>query len=236
MLPKSTKSIAMLLSGGLDSACVAWELLNLQAQGWIKDIEIKFYSINNSEDAPFVKIFAERFGIKVETLSYDMSEIDLKQALFINETPVDLGSMVPNQKMFEIIPETIIFTGDGPDELFGGYNRIDQYDSQLSDTFEELPFYHFPRLNKAAYYFGKTLVCPFIDRSIISLALKTPLSERTHKKILKTAYEGIIPDAIISRKKMPLKNDMLRADPLGYRMMLVKEFTSNVVASYNTKD
>ena len=175
-----------------------------------------------------MKIFAEQFGIDVNVLSYDMSEVDLKQALYINETPVDLGSMVPNQKMFEMIPETIIFTGDGPDEMLGGYNRMDQYDSQLSDTFEELPFYHFPRLNKAAIYYGKTLVCPYLDRSIVSLALKVPLAERTHKKVLKNAYEGLIPDAIIARKKMPLKNDMLRADPLGYRMMLIKEFKSIV--------
>ena len=235
MLPEGTKTIAMLLSGGLDSACVAYELLNLQKQGELKDIEIKFYTINNSEDAPFVKIFAEKFGIDVNVLSYDMAEIDLKQALYINETPVDLGSMVPNQKMFELIPETIIFTGDGPDEMLGGYNRMDQYDSQLSDTFEELPFYHFPRLNKAAIYYGKTLVCPYLDRSIVSLALQVPLAERTHKKVLKTAYTGLIPDAIISRKKMPLKNDMLRADPLGYRMMLIKEFKSIVTQPDNTE-
>jgi asparagine synthetase B (glutamine-hydrolysing) len=150
--------------------------------------------------------------------------VDLKRALIINETPVDLGSMIPNQIMFELIPDKVVFTGDGPDEMFGGYRRIDQYDSQLSDIFEELPFYHFPRLNKSSEYFNKTLCCPYIDRSIVARALTLPLNERTHKKCLKDAYRGLIPDEIIDRKKLPLKNDELRNDPIKYRLKLVDEF------------
>ena len=217
-------SIGVLLSGGLDSCCIAYELLNLQKSNKLGDVKLNFYTINNEEDAPFVKIFEDRFGIKAERLSYDMKTVDLKRALLINETPVDLGSMVPNQIMFELIPDKIVFTGDGPDEMFGGYRRIDQYDSQLSDVFEELPFYHFPRLNKAAKYFNKTLCCPYIDRSIVARALTLPLNERTHKKCLKDAYRGLIPDEIIDRKKLPLKNDELRNDPIKYRLKLVDEF------------
>lgn len=217
-------SIGVLLSGGLDSCCIAYELLELQKSNKLGDVKLNFYTINNEEDAPFVKIFEDRFGIKAERLSYDMDTVDLKRALLINETPVDLGSMVPNQIMFELIPDKIVFTGDGPDEMFGGYRRIDQYDSQLSDVFEELPFYHFPRLNKAAKYFNKTLCCPYTDRAILARALTLPLNERTHKKCLKDAYRGLIPDEIIDRKKLPLKNDELRNDPIKYRLKLVDEF------------
>lgn len=217
-------SIGVLLSGGLDSCCIAYELLELQKSNKLGDVKLNFYTINNEEDAPFVKIFEDRFGIKAERLSYDMETVDLKRALLINETPVDLGSMVPNQIMFELIQDKVVFTGDGPDEMFGGYRRIDQYDSQLSDIFEELPFYHFPRLNKAAKYFNKTLCCPYTDRSIVSRALTLPLNERTHKKCLKDAYRGLIPDEIIDRKKLPLKNDELRNDPIKYRLKLVDEF------------
>ena len=223
-LPKDTKQIAMLLSGGLDSSCIASELIGMQKEGLLGDLEIKFYTINNADDAPFVKDFAKMYGIDVTTLSYDMNNVDLKEAIRINEMPVDLGSMVPNQKMFEVIPETIIFTGDGPDEMLGGYNRIDQYDSQLSDTFEELSFYHYPRLNKAAKHFDKDLVCPYTDRYIVELAMNVPFAERTHKKILKDAYRGLIPDSIIARQKLPLKNDELRKDPIAYRFKVVDTF------------
>ena len=223
-IPKDTKKIAMLLSGGLDSSCIASELIGMQKEGLLGDLEIKFYTINNADDAPFVKDFAKMYGIDVTTLSYDMNNVDLKEAIRINEVPIDLGSMVPNQKMFEVIPETVIFTGDGPDEMLGGYNRIDQYDSQLSDTFEELSFYHYPRLNMAAKHFGKTLVCPYTDRYVVELAMNVPFAERTHKKILKDAYRGLIPDSIIARPKLPLKNDELRKDPIAYRFKVVDTF------------
>lgn len=217
-------SIGVLLSGGLDSCCIAYELLQLQQNNVLGETKLNFYTINNSEDEPFVKIFEDKFGIKSKRLSYDMDSIDIDKALLINETPVDLGSMVPNQIMFDSIPETVIFTGDGPDELFGGYRRIDEYDSQYSDVFEELSFYHFPRLNKAAHYFSKVLCCPYTDHSIVSRALATPLSERTHKKCLKDAYRGIIPDEILDRKKLPLKNNELRNSPMEYRLKLVDKF------------
>jgi hypothetical protein len=41
---------------------------------------------------------------------------------------------------------------------------------------------------------------------------------------LKDAYRGLIPDEIIERKKLPLKNDELRNDPIKYRLKLVDEF------------
>lgn len=219
------KSIAVLLSGGIDSSVISYELLRLKESGRVlKDVNLNFYTINNQDDAPFVKIFADTFGIKVKTLSYDMDKVNLFNSMYINETPVDLGSMVPNQKMFEAIPEKVIFTGDGPDEMFGGYRRIDEYDSQRSDVFHELAFYHCPRLEKAASYFGKDLRCPWLSYDILRYALSLPLAERKHKACIKEAYAGLIPSEIINRPKLPLKNDKLRADPMGYRKELIQKF------------
>lgn len=226
-LPEGTKNIAVLLSGGIDSSVISYELLQIKNEGTaLKGKELKFYTINNQEDAPFVDLFAKKFGIKVKTLSYNMKDVNLRDALSINETPVDLGSMVPNQLMFQAIPEKVIFTGDGPDEMFGGYRRIDEYDSQKSDVFHELSFYHLPRLEKAAWFFGKDLRCPWLSYDIVRYALSLPFEERKHKAPMKAAYAGIIPDEIINRPKLPLKNDELRADPMAYRRKLVETFVN----------
>ena len=219
-LPAGTKSIGVLISGGIDSSIIATELLKLRSE----DLTLNFYTINNVDDAPFVKLFAEMHGLKVKTLSYDMDNVDIKNAMDINETPVDLGSMVPNQLMFAAIPEKIIFTGDGPDELFGGYRRIDEYDSQKSDVFQELSFYHLPRLERAASHFGIDLRCPWLSYDIIRYALSLPYLERMHKAPLKEAYKDELPEEIIQRPKLPLKNDKLRADPIKYRHELIRLF------------
>lgn len=218
-LPAGTKSIGVLISGGIDSSIIALELLKL-AEG----VTLNFYTINNVDDAPYVQMFADKFGIKFKTLSYSMDNVDIKNAMDINETPVDLGSMIPNQLMFSMIPEKIIFTGDGPDELFGGYRRIDEYDSQKSDVFQELSFYHLPRLERAASHFGIDLRCPWLSYDIIRYALSLPYPERMHKSPLKEAYKDELPAGIIQRPKLPLKNDKLRADPIKYRHELIKLF------------
>lgn len=224
-IPTGEKNIAVLLSGGIDSSIISYELLWMKKHTEVLDgKELKFYTINNQEDAPFVKLFAERFGVKVTTLSYDMSAVNLRKAIAINETPVDLGSMVPNQLMFKAIPEKVIFTGDGPDELFGGYRRVDEYDSQESDIFHELSFYHLPRLEKAARYYKKELRCPWLSYDLVRYALSLPFEERKHKTPIKEAYKGIIPAEIIERPKLPLKNDELRTNPIAYRRKLVATF------------
>lgn len=229
-LPKGTKSIGVLLSGGVDSSIISYTLLGLKRGDWLPhldDIDFHFYTINNAEDTPFVNLFCETFNIKCMHLSYDMWNTDLNAALMINETPVDLGSMVPNQKMFQLVKDDVIFTGDGPDELFGGYRRIDDYDSQKSDVFHELRFYHIPRLKKAARYYGKDLRCPYLNLNIIKAALALPLPERTHKKCMKDAFRGNIPDEILYRQKLPLKNDKLRENPMEYRRELIHTYYQN---------
>ncbi len=152
---------------------------------------------------------------------------NIKEVLKINETPVDLGSLFPTYVMFkELQKQNIryIFTGDGPDELFGGYKRIDEYDSQLSDIFYELSFYHFPRLNKLARYFGLILKTPWCDEEMVRLAVNLPLEDRTHKKIMKDNFKGLIPEEIINREKRPLKNDLIKEDKRSYRNELVELF------------
>lgn len=228
-IPKEEKEIGVLLSGGIDSSIVSAILLQLKEEGYISQ-DLRFFSINNSEDTEYIELFEKRFNIKSTRLNYDLSNLtddEKKEVLKINETPVDLGSLFPTYVMFkELQKQNIryIFTGDGPDELFGGYKRIDEYDSQLSDIFYELSFYHFPRLNKLARYFGLILKTPWCDEEMVRLAVNLPLEDRTHKKIMKDNFKDLIPEEIINREKRPLKNDLIKEDKRSYRNELVELF------------
>jgi asparagine synthetase B (glutamine-hydrolysing) len=65
---------------------------------------------------------------------------------------------------------------------------------------------------------------PFLSHDIVKLALSLPLEKRTHKKILKDIFRGKLPDEILDRPKLPLKNDSIRKDPMKYRLKLVQTF------------
>ena len=228
-IPKEEKEIGVLLSGGIDSSIVSAILLQLKKENYFTQ-ELKFFSINNSEDTEYIELFEKKFNIKSTRLNYNLSDLtdeEMKEILKINETPVDLGSLFPTYVMFQELEKQnikYIFTGDGPDEMFGGYKRIDEYDSQLSDIFYELSYYHFPRLKKLSKHFGLILKTPWIDTDIIQLAVNLPFEERKHKKIMKDAFKDIIPEEIINREKRPLKNDLIKEDKRSYRNKLVELF------------
>lgn len=210
--------IGALVSGGLDSSIIASILNDLGAK-------VSYYSVDNNE-GKFANILAQFLGISLEVLPYQTKD-EIEEAFTWNETPIDLGSVVPQHKLMSIVPERIVLTGDGADELFGGYRRITQYDSQMSDVFEELPFYHLPRLDRASMRYTIELRNPFLSHDIVKYAMALPYTERINKKHLKDVFRDKLPREIIDRDKLPLKNPELVQDSATY-----KDFVFNMF--YNT--
>lgn len=219
------KPIAVLLSGGLDSSIIAYELISINTIEFNNKYQFKFYTLDEDpEDVKCAKEFADMYKIQLNIISYDKEKVNLEAALRINKTPIDLGSMVPNQILMRMIPEKVFFTGDGADCLFGGFRRIDKYDSQMSDMLDEHPFYYSPKGNNASNTFGVKYNCPFNDFELVKFAFNLPLDDRKHKKILKDAYKDKLPASIIERKKLPLKTQQIVNDKDQYRYNLAQIF------------
>ena len=215
--------ISILVSGGLDSAIIAAILNELNS-------DVKWFSIENGE-TPFVNDLEAHLETSTNFLDYDMDSE--KNALIYaqwNESPIDLGSVIPQYHLFESIRKNtdyrIVISGDGSDELFGGYSRIHEYDSQKSDIFEELTFYHLPRLDKMSMAHTLELRSPFLNNEIVRFAMHLPLEWRTDKKILKDTFGPMLPDSVVYRKKEALKNPEIKEDKLAYRQKAVDLFLS----------
>lgn len=219
---------SLLLSGGLDSSIIAGLLLKLGA-------DVKFYSIANGEDEFYIQECEKYWEIKSHRLDYSIDLEDEEERKKIkeiytrwNESPIDMGSVVPQYHLFEAIKKKtntrIVISGDGADELFGGYRRINEYDSQKSDIFHELTYYHLPRLDKLSMAHTLELRNPFLNLDIVRFALHLPFEERKNKKILKDTFSGLIPQSIIERSKLALKNQKIVEDQIQYRKQIVGLF------------
>ena len=177
---------------------------------------VNLYMVENNE-SKFGMLLSEFLGVSITSLGPIPDDDCLERCLRYNETPIDLGSMIPQFRLMEKVKERVILTGDGADELFGGYRRVDDYDSQLSDVFQELPFYHMPRLDRASMRSTVELRSPFLGHDVVRFALRLPREDRTHKRILKDAFSDVLPQEILDRPKEPLKCRSIRQDPMAYR-------------------
>jgi len=209
------EKIGLLLSGGLDSSIIYYHVKKL-------GYEVTTYCVDNEDDLKYAKMLDPN----VVTIPKGLDFIDrVFTPLEVMEMPVDLGSMNAQFALFAKVKETVILTGDGADEIFGGYKRMNQYDSQYSDIFDELPFYHNIRLDRMSMWYTKEVRSPFMALDIVKYAMGLPYNDRINKAALRRTYIGILPSSIVNRPKEPLKSDSVRkTDPIEYRSNLVKQF------------
>lgn len=105
-----------------------------------------------------------------------------------------------------------IATGDGSDELFGGYlfmQDIDNLEVYISRLTKKMHF----NSNVFGEFFKIKIIQPFITREIIDFALQIPPALKIRedkdkiwgKWILRKAFEGLLPESIIWQEKRTLE-------------------------------
>lgn len=211
------RPVALLLSGGLDSSIIYYTLKSLGRQ-------VEAFSIENGE--------GEFLPPKVQTLHVE--DVPLKEAVGIMQAPLDLGSMVPQVQLARAVSAAgynVCMTGDGADEVFGGYRRAKEYDSQYSDVFCELPYYHLPRLDRVMMKETIELRSPYLSPSVVAYGLSLPWEVRMQKETLKRAFMGLVPDRTINRPKHPLKTQAVISGGTEYRRQLVEAHLELLTAS-----
>lgn len=211
---------AILLSGGLDTsilAKIASKYVSLSAfTGAIENVD--------APDVRYAKLVANRLGLKHTICYFDEKEV-YDAIPFVVET---LGSFDPSQirggvttyiclKLMREQGIDVFITGDGGDELFAGYPHLltlnkEQLDLELKNFFSLMDVIKFTSAELGEALDMKANL-PYLDPEFKSFAVQIDPEFKVRnekgtiwgKWILRKAFEGILPDEIIWRMKMPIE-------------------------------
>jgi asparagine synthetase B (glutamine-hydrolysing) len=187
--------ISILLSSGLDSNIIMHHLMKYVP---LKDIDIVTYRSDETEWV--IKNYPQATIV-------ERQESRRQEAMKVSELgTLDLGSVLPNYLLFEACKNSVVFSADGADELFGGYNRNLQSDTWFYDVYSELPYYHNIRLDRTSMHWTKENRCPMMAFSLLNFSKKLTWNQRKNKTYLRETYRGILSDEIINSTKKPLRD------------------------------
>jgi asparagine synthase (glutamine-hydrolysing) len=118
--------LGVFLSGGIDSSAIVALMAGLVGEP-IKTFTIGFEDRDGFDERPFARVVAQRFGTEHHEEVVHPQAIDLVERLvWHHDQPFGDSSAVPTFLLNQVARQhvTVALSGDGGDELFGGYERF----------------------------------------------------------------------------------------------------------------
>ncbi|UCD22049.1 MAG: asparagine synthetase B [Chloroflexota bacterium] len=183
---KNVKRVAALVSGGVDSCLVAKLVSDMSAT---RGIELTAYTagVGGATDIEYAERFAQELGLKhkVRILSQDEIESYIARVAAATEERdlVQIEAGIGVYAAVEMASQDsyrVIFSGQGPDELWGGYSWYPQviaedgYDclsQNMWGDLERADIETFDRENRIAMEHGVEKVFPYVDIQVVKLAM-----------------------------------------------------------------
>src|SRR5712691_1879005 len=214
----TTYAVGVILSGGLDSSLLLAHVRELHP-----DCVAFTIGAPGSEDLDYARRLTADLGVRHEVIEISPREIrlaDVREAIRISELTEygDIINAVVSVPLFRRIAELgvkVVLTGDGSDELFGGYSMY----SQISQEQQRRLFLHkianlgrteLQRVDRTSMAHGVEARVPFLDQALVELAMRLPgefkVRDGVEKWILRRAFTDLLPGYIIDRPKNPMSH------------------------------
>jgi asparagine synthase (glutamine-hydrolysing) len=180
------KKVGLLLSGGVDSCLIAKLVTEVAAK---KGIEVIAYTAGmyNAADFEPAERFAQELGLKHRLRKLSQNEVESYVSRVIaaveERDMVQIEAGIGIYAALEMASQDgvkVIFSGQGPDELWGGYTWYPQiiacesYEKLLERMQDDLArgdIETFDRENKIALAHGAEQLFPYVDTEIVKLAM-----------------------------------------------------------------
>jgi len=217
---RNLKKAGLAFSGGLDSSIIAFLLKKCCV-----DVHLITVGSIRSKEINFAANLAEELSLPIHIRRFKASEVEeiLPRVIWLIEelSPLSVSISIP----FYWIAETtanlklkVLFTGQGGDELFGGYRKyLDVFRSLGVNGVEETLFHdvkmsyrmNFERDEKVCAFHGIEMRLPFADWNLINYALRIPASHKIsspedplRKIVLRKVAKSLgLPASVYERKK-----------------------------------
>jgi asparagine synthase (glutamine-hydrolysing) len=142
--------------------------------------------------------------------------------------PALVRSAVPNYVLSAFTAQhvKVVLTGEGADELFAGYDYLREFTdpkalhNELVRTVRGLHNLNLQRCDRVTMAHGLEARVPFLDREVIEWALALPPgfklsgAGQPEKRLLREAFDGWLPDALLWRDKAEFGDGSGAADVL----------------------
>lgn len=208
--------VGVILSGGLDSSLV----LTL-AKSMHPNVVAFTVGTESSPDLEYATRLTRDLDVPHEIVQLRPSDLglaDVKEAVRVSELTEygDVINAVVSLAVFERVRDSgikVVLSGDGSDELFGGYNMYQDIDpTQARRLFltkiRQLSRTELQRVDRTSMDRQVEVRVPFLDLDMLRLAMRLPLEfkvrDGVEKWIVRQAHADILPDYIINRPKNPM--------------------------------
>ncbi len=212
--------IAVFFSGGVDSSLVMH-----YANKHHKDVTALILGGDNSEDRKYAEDLCLNMGWKYKTLdaAVDYSK-NLENIIYYleNDNPNVVRHSFANDLISRFAKDLgykIVLTGEGADELFGGYNEFfDIPTSKINKAcrilLQSMSLGNLARVDRLAMKHTIETRCPFFDNDLLDYGLSISGDKKKGeengevytKLILRKAATRVLPYKIAFRQKVPFAN------------------------------
>jgi len=227
---------AALLSGGMDSSVIAYLASELYKQTFGPKAQLKTFAIGlgESSDVRSARLMAEHIDVDHHELIVSLEQVleILPEAIYYLESfdPSLVRSAVSNFLISKYASGEgieILLSGEGGDEVFGGYLYLKEVPPEelVTRQIECLSFLHNNaslRLDRMNQCHSIRVVAPLISGELLDYALRIPPEykvkpdgdEKIEKWIFRKAFEDLLPEPIVWRLKQEFSQGSGSADLL----------------------
>lgn len=219
----------VLLSGGLDSSvtsAIAKKYAQKRiesgdtAEAWWPRLHSFSVGLEGSPDLAAARKVAEHIGTVHHEIKFTIQEgLDALRDVIYNLETYDITTIrasTPMYLMARVIKSMgikMVLSGEGADELFGGYLYFHKapsardFHEETVRKLDKLHMYDCLRANKSLAAWGIEGRVPFLDKEFMDVAMrinpgdKMINGERMEKWVVRKAFESYLPESVVWRQK-----------------------------------